>query len=141
MHVDLWTDGGVRTGGVNGPTQGKSGRGAIGFVIRDDEGNVLDKRGVYIGDEVTVNECEYTGVALGLFMARELGATHVTLYTDSQLVAMQLRGIWACRQPTLFEYLEEAKAEIAKFEDVAIEWVPRERNQHADMLTREVLGA
>lgn len=140
MNVNLWTDGGVRTGGVKGPTKGKSGRGAIGIVIKDEEGTLLFKQGVYIGDDVTVNECEYTGVAMGLFKAREIGATKVKLYTDSQLVAMQIKGVWACRQASLQDYLAETREEIARFEEVDVVWVPRELNQHADQLTREVLG-
>lgn len=140
MVLHVWTDGGVRTGGVNGPTGGKTGRGAVGIVVKDEAGEVLFKKGIFIGEDVTVNECEYTGVVLGLSKARALGATSVKLHTDSQLVAMQILGAWACKQPNLFEYLEEVRQEIEPFEDVEIVWVPRERNQHADMLTREVLG-
>lgn len=140
MHVDLWTDGGVRTGGVKGPTQGRTGRGGIGFVIKDDEGALLRKGGMEIGDDVTVNECEFSGVICGLYNAHTLGATRVTLHTDSQLVAMQLKGVWRCTKVHLQEYLTEAKKEMARFEEVEVVWVPREQNQHADLMTREVLG-
>lgn len=140
MRLDIWTDGGVRTGGVNGPTQGKSGRAAIGIVIKNEDGQIVFKKGVYLGDQVTVNEAEYTGLIMSLYRAREMGATKVKLHTDSQLVAMQVNGVWACKQEHLQDYLEEAREEIAQFEECTIEWVPRERNQHADQLTREVLG-
>lgn len=140
MLVNIWTDGGVRTGGLNGPTGGKSGRAAIGIVIKNEDGETVFKKGMYLGDEVTVNEAEYSGLTLGLFKARELGATHVVAHLDSQLVAMQVQGVWACKQEHLKQYLAEAKAEMAGFEQVDVVWVPRERNQHADQLTREVLG-
>lgn len=139
MLLHVWTDGGVRTGGVNGPTQGKSGRGAVGIVVKDEEGQTLFAKGVYIGDDVTVNECEYTGLSLGLNTARELGATHVKLHSDSQLVVMQVTGAWQCKQEHLKDYLAEAHEEMEGM-DVEIVWVPRSRNQHADQLTREVLG-
>lgn len=141
MHVNVWTDGGVRTGGVKGPTQGQSGRGGVGFVIKNDEGALLRKGGMEIGDDVTVNECEFSGVIYGLFNAHTLGATRVTLRTDSQLVAMQLLGKWKCKKAHLQEYLAEAKKEMARFERVEIVWVPREQNQHADQITREALGS
>jgi hypothetical protein len=39
-------DGGVRTAGINGPTGGKTGRGAVAYVVRDEDDKVvLDKGG------------------------------------------------------------------------------------------------
>jgi len=50
LHVILHTDGGVRTGGVHGPTGGSSGPAAIGFVIANEDGTILQKGGMHIGD-------------------------------------------------------------------------------------------
>lgn len=140
MRVVVYTDGGVRTGGVNGPTQGKTGIGAVGFVIKDEvEETVLRKGGMVLDGESTVNETEYSAVILGLYNASTLGATEVLLRSDSQLVVMQMRGTWACREQRLKDYLGEALAEASQFSAFEVEWVPRERNQHADYITRELL--
>lgn len=138
MHVTVYTDGGVRTGGVNGPTGGKSGIGAVGFVIKRDK-EILRKGGMLLEGEATVNECEYGAVILGLYNARMMGATSVLLRSDSQLVVNQMTGKFACRDARLKAYLAEALAEAAQFESFEVEWVKRTKNQHADQITRELL--
>lgn len=140
MRVYLNTDGGVRTGGVKGPTGGRTGRGAIGYVIRDEEDKaVLDKGGMLLEGEATVNECEYSGVILGLRMCALLGASEVIVRSDSQLIVNQLTGEWACRDENLKAYRAEALVEAANFDRVEYVWVRREKNSHADQITREFL--
>lgn len=139
MKVTLNTDGGVRTGGVRGPTQGRTGRAAIAAVIKDEDGNVLFKQGMRLSASSTVNEAEYSGIVYGLFNAHKLGATEVEVRSDSQLVVNQINGDWQVKQPSLFEFLEEVRVETGKFDKVTFVWVPREQNQHADMIAREIL--
>lgn len=139
MKVIVNTDGGVRSrtrgrGGVH------RGRAAIAFVIRDEDGKVLLKGNKELEEDTTVNECEYSAVIYGLYNASTLGATDVVLRVDSQLIAYQLTGDWACREPRLREYRDEARLELQQFKSYKIEWVPREKNQYADQLTREVLN-
>lgn len=139
MKIYLYTDGGVRTGGLKGPTQGRTGMGAIGYVIRDAENAVLDKGGLVLDYDATVNECEYSAVIFGLNNAFHLGATDVVLRSDSQLVVYQMKGEWQCRNASLREYLTEALREADRFDRFEIEWIPREQNQMADAITRTLL--
>jgi ribonuclease HI len=141
VKVYLNTDAGVRAGGRNGPTGGRTGRTGIGFVIRDAEKNLLKTGGMVLDGEATVNEGEYSAVIAGLYNARMLGATEVVLQSDSQLVVHQLTGKWQIKTPRLQEYCNEAKTEIAQFDSVDIQWVPRESNSHADQVVREYLDA
>lgn len=140
MRLLVNTDGGVRTGGVKGPTGGKTGPAAAGWVVRSDDGEViLTKGGLHIG-EATVNEAEYAAVFLGLSEAAKQGATSVHVLSDSQLIVNQLKGAWAIRQAHLRECWIEVKEVEAEFEQVTYEWIPREQNSIADGLTEDVLG-
>lgn len=136
MKLKLYTDGGVRTGGVKGPTGGKSGPGSIGYVVRDMDNKILRKGGMHIG-ETTVNEAEYSAVIAGLYCARLLGATEVDVYSDSQLIVNQMNGTWACKARSLFEFKAGAEAEVDMFDAVTFNWIPREQNSLADEMTRE----
>jgi len=138
MRVDLYTDGGVRTGGVKGPTGGKTGPGAAGFAIY--ENGILLRQGGVPLDEVTVNEAEYSSVILGLHNAKLLGATEVAIHSDSQLIVNQISGQYKCKKAHLVEYLDEVHHEMRNFEKVTVQWVPREENIVADEMTREILG-
>ena len=138
MKVHLYTDGGVRTGGLNGPTRGRSGRAAAGFVIYDKNRKVIRKGGMLF-DDLTVSEVEYSAVIIGLYNARMLGATKVVLHCDSQLVINQINGKFACRAEHLKDYLREVYDEMAEFDSVKVQWVPREHNQPADYETRRLL--
>lgn len=141
MKVIVNSDGGVRTGGIKGPTGGKTGRAAIGIVIKDEDNTVLLKDGMVLEDDSTVNDAEYSGVLFGLYEAEGLGATHVEVRSDSQLVVMQVNGVWACREPHLREYLAEVHTQVKHFDEVEFVWVPREQNQPADQITRDLLDA
>ncbi len=139
MRVSLNTDGGVRTGGVNGPTGGKTGRGGIAALIRDEEGTKLFAAGMLLEGESTVNECEFSAIIFGLHNAHKLGAKTVDVYSDSQLVVNQLNGDWKIKQAHLQEYVNEVRVETAKFEKVTFTWIPREKNQQADQIARALL--
>ena len=97
---------------------------------------VIRRGGMFIG-ETTVNEAEYSALITGLYNARLMGATEVEAYSDSQLIVNQMRGTWACREKRLQEFKAEAEIEVAQFDVVEFTWIPREKNQLADSLTRE----
>lgn len=139
MRLKVFTDGGVRTGGINGPTKGKSGRAAIGCVVRDLDNKIVRKDKMAIG-EATVNEAEYSGLIRGLFICRQMGAAEVEVYADSQLVINQMNGEWQIKNQELREYNAEVWDEVKHFNEVVFTWVPREQNQAADELTRDILG-
>lgn len=146
MRVLLFTDGGVRTGGKKGDSGGHDGRAAIGYVIRkyavekkERKAPILDHGNFDLG-RATVNEAEYSGLILGLHACAELGATHVHVRMDSQLVINQMSGLWACKEQRLKSYIQEAQLVAEQFIEVSYEWIPRELNQYADQLVREILG-
>ena len=101
--------------------------------ITDEDGEVVAEIAEGIG-VATNNVAEYTAAIRGLERARELGATHVLLRSDSRLLIEQLAGRWKVKHPTLQRLHDEARSLIKEFEDVRFEHVRRERNVEADAL-------
>lgn len=101
--------------------------------ITDGDGEVVAEVAEGIG-VATNNVAEYTAAIRGLERARELGATHVLLRSDSRLLIEQLAGRWKVKNPTLQVLHHEACSLIKGFEEVRFEHVRRERNVEADAL-------
>lgn len=101
--------------------------------ISGEDGEVVAEIAEGIG-VATNNVAEYTAAIRGLERARELGATHVLLRSDSRLVIEQLAGRWKVKNPALQRLHQEARSLIKRFEEVELEHVRRERNVRADAL-------
>ena len=101
--------------------------------ITDEDGEVVAEVAEGIG-VATNNVAEYTAAIRGLERARELGATHVLLRSDSRLLIEQLAGRWKVKNPTLQLLHHQARSLIKEFEEVRFEHVRRERNVEADAL-------
>jgi ribonuclease H / adenosylcobalamin/alpha-ribazole phosphatase len=101
--------------------------------ITDEDGEVVAEIAEGIG-VATNNVAEYTAAIRGLEHARELGATHVLLRSDSRLLIEQLAGRWKVKNPALQRLHHEARSLIKEFEEVRFEHVRRERNVEADAL-------
>ncbi|KAL2254676.1 UNVERIFIED_CONTAM: Retrovirus-related Pol polyprotein from transposon [Sesamum indicum] len=88
---------------------------------------------------VTNNEAEYEALLLGLELALEAGAQILEVYTDSQLVAMQVEGIYETKERSMTDYLKKAKEWMQKFSKCTVRQIPRNENERADALSK--LGA
>ncbi|KAL0361046.1 UNVERIFIED_CONTAM: hypothetical protein Sradi_3789100 [Sesamum radiatum] len=84
----------------------------------------------------TNNEAEYKALILGLELEQEAGARDLEVYTDSQLVAMQIEGAYETRERFFILYLKKAKEMIAKFDRCAIQQIPRCENDKANALSK-----
>lgn len=124
----------------DGASRGNPGPAGIGVQITDDDGTVVAEiaRGLGVA---TNNQAEYTAVIEGLRRALELGATRVTLRSDSRLLVEQLSGRFRVKNPTLQRLHKEVRDVAARFERVEYEHVPRERNTEADRLANEGVDA
>ncbi len=90
-EIRIYTDGGSR---------GNPGPAAIGVVITDSHGRVIESFGEAIGF-ATNNEAEYRAVVKGLEAASKHTKGEVILTTDSVLVSSQLSGKFRIKQPHL----------------------------------------
>ena len=125
---------------VDGGARGNPGPAAAGAVISDAQGALVDEASETIG-VATNNVAEYRGLLLGLRRARDLGATEVDVYNDSELVARQLTGAYKVKNAALRPLYERALAELRAFDRWSITSVPRAQNERADALVNAALDA
>jgi ribonuclease HI len=117
----------------DGASRGNPGPAGIGAQVTDERGTILGEVARGIG-EATNNVAEYTAVIEGLALAAELGATTVTLRSDSQLLINQLTGRYRVKTEHLQPLHRRARSLAAGFERISFEHVPREQNVAADAL-------
>jgi ribonuclease HI len=123
---------------VDGGARGNPGPAAVAAVVRDRDGNLLERRGELIG-EATNNVAEYRAVLLGISRAAELGASEVELIGDSELVVRQLKGDYKVKDSSLRELHAQVGDALRQFDVWSIRHVRREQNEDADLLVNETL--
>jgi probable phosphoglycerate mutase len=124
---------------ADGGSRGNPGPAGYGAVVREaTTGEVLAERREALGRN-TNNVAEYRGLIAGLQAAAELGATSVLVRMDSKLVVEQMSGHWQVKNAGLRPLAREAAALRDGFAEITFEWVPRERNKHADRLANEAM--
>ncbi|MFF9812475.1 bifunctional RNase H/acid phosphatase [Streptomyces sp. NPDC014006] len=126
---------------ADGGSRGNPGPAGYGSVVRDAaSGQTLAERAEYIG-VATNNVAEYRGLVAGLRAAHELDASaSVHVRMDSKLVIEQMSGRWKIKHPSMKPLAAEA-ATVFPPGQVTYEWIPRERNKHADRLANEAMDA
>jgi ribonuclease HI len=125
LRVTIHTDGGAK---------GNPGPAGAGVVIRDaEDGMCLHEAGLFLG-RATNNVAEYQGMLHGLRTASSLGAKHVELVSDSELMVRQMLGQYRVKNAGLKPLYEEARQLADQFESFRIRHVRREHNAQADKL-------
>lgn len=120
--IKLYGDGGSR---------GNPGPSASGYVLMNENDEVLYRNGVYLGI-TTNNQAEYQSLKLGLEVALKGGVREVAVYMDSLLVINQMKGIFKVRNRELWPIHEAINELVLKFKTVSFTHVPRELNKLAD---------
>ena len=125
---------------VDGGARGNPGPAAIGVVVSEPDGTVLDEVAERIG-VATNNVAEYRAVLKGIERAQALGAGEIELIGDSELVARQLTGAYKVKHPSMKPLHAQALAALSGFTSWRIRTVPRAQNARADALVNEALDA
>ena len=123
---------------TDGASRGNPGPAAIGATIKDGRGNLLASISQSIG-RTTNNQAEYRALIAALEKAAALGASHVDIRADSQLVVRQVEGSYRVKKASLRPLYLEACRLLAGFQGVTITAVPREQNREADALATAAL--
>nr|WSW69535.1 bifunctional RNase H/acid phosphatase [Streptomyces sp. NBC_00995] len=132
---------------ADGGSRGNPGPAGYGAVVIDAAtGETLAEAAEYIG-VATNNVAEYRGLIAGLRAAKALvpdapadGGPRVHVRMDSKLVVEQMSGRWKIKHPDMKPLAAEA-ARVLPASAVTYEWIPRERNKHADRLANEAMDA
>ncbi|KAL2227669.1 UNVERIFIED_CONTAM: Retrovirus-related Pol polyprotein from transposon [Sesamum indicum] len=109
--------------------------GGAGILIQGPKGIEIEVA-ARLSFPVTNNEAEYEALVLGLELAYEAGARDLEVFTDSQLIAMQIEGAYETRERTMTRYKEIAQQWMAKFNGCTVSQVPRAENDKADALSK-----
>lgn len=134
MHrIEAWFD------GVCEP-RNPGGHAAWGALVRVDDVDVYSAGGYCgVGPAMSNNVAEYSGFCAALEEASKHAGT-ITLRGDSKLVIMQLQGKWKVNGGLYFPfYLEAKKLYVANKDRLKLQWIPREKNDVCDVLSKKVL--
>jgi len=112
-----------------------------GFVIYQNGKPIKEGYGVIgEGKGMTNNVAEYTALKKAIeWLDREniniRDKNKILIRGDSKLVINQLKGVWKVKSHTSKRFVPQIK-ELLKDKEVEFEWIPREKNEEADNLSR-----
>jgi ribonuclease HI len=118
---------------IDGASRGNPGPAGVGVVIFGPEGETLTEEHLYIG-EATNNVAEYRALLLALQKAREMGATKVQVFTDSELLFRQMEGVYRVRNSKLIALFRGAISLSKEFQRFKLQHILRSENKRADLL-------
>lgn len=125
------------TAHTDGASRGNPGPAAFGFTIEKD-GVVVEDGGEFIG-EATNNIAEYKAFVAALERMKELGASEVVVYSDSELAVRQINGVYRVRNAGLMPLFERVKDLLEAFRTWKVVHVSRDKNSLADGLANKAL--
>jgi len=130
--------------GAANPNPGPASSGAVLWSPRDLEGKrqPVFESGKFLG-KATNNIAEVQGLLLGLQIAAVRGARELLIEGDSELIIFQQTGKYKVTHKNLkvwWANIQAAMMDETTFDWIAIRQVPREQNERADSITKEVLG-
>ncbi len=119
---------------IDGASRGNPGESGIGVLIKDLNGEVIESISGYIG-LTTNNIAEYTALLVCLNKVVELKCKKIVVYTDSELLTRQLKGIYKVKNQGIKKIYAKVQNLIKASEfDFEIHHIAREKNSDADFL-------
>jgi ribonuclease HI len=110
-----------------------------GVISRKETGELVGMSSGVIGEgrDMSNQVAEYVAVieALRDLAGKLMTNEEIVVYTDSQLVANQMTGVWKAVHGKYLPYFLVAKQHALSFKNLKFQWIPREENKEADALT------
>ncbi len=119
---------------IDGASKGNPGPAGIGVVIVNEKEEIELSRPIGI---TTNNVAEYKALITGLEKALQMRSEIVHIYSDSELLVRQIKGIYRVRDGELLKLWKRAMGLLSKLKGYTITHIPREENRRADRLARE----
>jgi ribonuclease HI len=123
---------------IDGASRGNPGRAGAGIWITNGEGKKISEVSRYLGHK-TNNEAEYWALLLGLREAKRLGGDPIQIFTDSELVERQIKGVYRVKDLNLRTLHNAVTQNLKTFSSFEIESIPREENKEADRLANQAI--
>lgn len=130
--------------GAANPNPGPASSGAVLWSPKglDGKRSPVFESGKFLG-KATNNIAEVQGLLLGLQIAAMRGARELLIEGDSELIIFQQTGRYRVSDKNLkvwWANIQAALMDEISFDWIAIKQVPREQNERADSITKEVLS-
>jgi ribonuclease HI len=118
---------------TDGASRGNPGEAGAGAIIYGEEGTVIKKVKKYLGT-TTNNVAEYMALIIALNEALKLKGEILHLFSDSELMVRQIKGIYKVRDRKMQALWREVKKLLAHFIQYDIICIDRRKNREADEL-------
>jgi len=118
---------------TDGASRGNPGEAGAGIIIFSKNGKIIKKIRKYLGN-TTNNVAEYLALIIALQEALKLKADVVHLFSDSELIVRQIKGIYKVRDRKMRALSYELKKLLSKFIQYDIICIDRRKNKEADKL-------
>jgi len=125
----IYTDGGAR---------GNPGPAGLGAVLYNTNYEIVAEISEFIG-VATNNQAEYRAIIAALNRARDLGASEVDCYLDSELAVKQLNREYKVKNKDLAPLFLQIHNLSLSFKKISYTHIPREKNKVADRLANEAM--
>lgn len=125
------------TAHIDGASRGNPGPSAFGVIINEGE-VLLISASEFIG-KATNNQAEYRGLLSALNHSLKLGATSLTVFSDSELLVRQMNGIYRVKNPILQILYKKAHTLACKLKHFEIIHIVRSANTEADRLASRAI--
>jgi ribonuclease HI len=135
MKLIIYTDGGAR---------GNPGPAAIGVVVCDEGGIVVNKYFEYLG-KATNNVAEYSAIVFALKKIKasygkdKIKKIEIEVRSDSELVVRQMNHQYKIENEDLQPFFLKIWNMMVEFSSIKFVHIPREKNKEADALVNECL--
>ncbi|KAL0319852.1 UNVERIFIED_CONTAM: Ribonuclease HI [Sesamum radiatum] len=106
-----------------------------GIIVETPQGDRL-QYAIKFSFEASNNEAEYEALITGGKLALAAGEKYLKAHSDSQLVVNQIRGEYEAKESKMTKYLSSVQILMRRFDEFAIEQIPRSKNEEADQLAR-----
>jgi len=123
---------------IDGASRGNPGNAGAGVWIINREGKEIVRMSRYLGHK-TNNEAEYWALLLGLREAKRLGGNSIRIFTDSELIERQVKGLYRVKDLNLKTLHRTVIRNLKEFSSFEIESIPREQNREADLLANQAI--
>ncbi len=112
--------------------------GGFGVVIKNDGKIIKTISKSFNGEKISNNVAEYMGLFTGLtyLLENKLQHEEIRIFGDSMLVIMQTKGFWRIKKGFYKDIALKTQLLKKKFDNLKLEWIPREENTMADELSK-----
>jgi ribonuclease HI len=121
---------------IDGASKGNPGPSSIGVLVLNERGKEIKKISEKISD-TTNNVAEYMALLRGILECQKLGFSSARFFTDSQLLARQINGLYKIKDKNLKSLYVKIKGKLLGFKRWEVTHIPREENILADKLANE----